>query len=135
MAAVQSALQLLRKQRFIPGYNLVVSGGACAPDTKIDTENFTDIANEYADSCDLGNPHSSLSTGESYGRHLVVCGGVLTTTHTHLNLSIFAFAKCNFSNPCTLRIFQPQPSLPPCTDAICAVVPGHLQLWPRTGVG
>ncbi|KAK3278137.1 hypothetical protein CYMTET_13912 [Cymbomonas tetramitiformis] len=133
MCALRSTLHLLRQRQFTTGHDLVVPGGACAPGTESDSGIFDLNDNKDFDSYKLASPHSPISFGTTFGRQLVVCGGVVTTSHTHLNLSIFAFTECSFSTRGTLRIFKPQPS--PYTDTIRAVVPGHFRLWPRTGVG
>ena len=135
MAAVQSALDLLRQRRFITGYNLVVLGGACAPSTKFDTSVFDSIGRRDFDPSDFAYPRSSLSPIALLGRHLVVSGGVLTTANTHPNRSIDTLAKCGTFLVHTRCNLQPRPSLPPFTDTFYSVVLGHFQLWPRTGVG
>jgi len=135
MAAVRSALELLRQPRFTPGYGLVVLGGACAPSTKIDTSVFNNIDSKNFDFDVLATPHSPLSPNAFPSRHLVVCGGVITTAHTQANSTILTLTKCSTVFPCSFCISRPRPSLPPCTDAICSVVPGRFWLWPRTGIG
>ncbi|KAK3263432.1 hypothetical protein CYMTET_27760 [Cymbomonas tetramitiformis] len=39
ISAVASALEVIRRRELTPGYDLVVSGGAYAPDTKIESIN------------------------------------------------------------------------------------------------
>ena len=135
MAAVRSALELLRPQQFTTGYGLVVLGGAYTPSTKIDTSVFNNIDCKSFDSYDFASSHSSLSPIAFLGRHLVVSGGVLATTNTHLDHSIDALALCGTFLVRTHRIFRPQPSRPPFTDPICSVVPSRFWLWPRSGIG
>ena len=113
----------------------MVLGGAYTPSTKIDTSVFNNIDCKSFDSYDFASPHSSLSPIAFLGRHLVVSGGVLATTNTHLNHSIDTLALCGTFLVRTHRIFRPQPSRPPFTDPICSVVPSRFWLWPRSGVG
>ncbi|KAK3252559.1 hypothetical protein CYMTET_38153 [Cymbomonas tetramitiformis] len=62
MTAVRSALESLRlrRQHSASGFGLVLSGGACAPDTKHDSDIFA-IDNECYDSYESASPHSSPS--------------------------------------------------------------------------
>ncbi|KAK3276197.1 hypothetical protein CYMTET_15714 [Cymbomonas tetramitiformis] len=81
MAAVRSALISLRvhRQHFTIGYGLVVSGGVCAPDTKLESIALT-IDNECFDYFDLIPPLPSPSPYAPLGHHLVVSGGAFTPT-------------------------------------------------------
>jgi len=135
MDALRSALELHRHRHFNAGCNLVVLGGACAPSTKIDTSVCDNSDHEDFASSDFASPQSLLSPGTPLGRHLVGSGGDIATAHTHLNSPIVTFVVCATASRQAHRNFRPRPSHPPCTDAIYAVVPGHFQLWPRTGVG
>ena len=135
MAAVRSALEVLRHRQFTTGYGLVVLGGAYAPSTKIDTNVFDNIDHKDFDSFDFISSQSSLSPGTPLGRHLVVSGGDITTAHTHLNSSIDTLTKCGTSLVHTLCIFQSRTPLPLCTDTFGSVVPGRFWRWSRAGIG
>ena len=135
MAAVRSALELLRNRRFTTGYGLVVLGGACAPSTKIDTSVFNNIDSKNFDFDVLATPHSPLSPNAFPGRHLVVCGRVITTAHTQADSPILAFATCKAIIPFSSRILRLRPSRPPSTVAFSLVVLGYFQEWPRAGMG
>ncbi|KAK3286238.1 hypothetical protein CYMTET_6195 [Cymbomonas tetramitiformis] len=137
MAAMRSALVSLRlhRQHLTPGYVLVVSGGACSPSTNLDSDIFDLIDNKDFDSYDIASPHSPLSPDASLGRRLVVCGGVITTSHSHSDSSILAFAVYNVFVARTHRIFHLRPSRPPYFGSSALVVPRRCGLWPRLGIG
>ncbi|KAK3283717.1 hypothetical protein CYMTET_8610 [Cymbomonas tetramitiformis] len=134
MAAVRSALELLRHRQFTAGYSLVVLGGAYAPSTKIDTSVFNNIDHENFDFNTLSPPHSSLSPGAPLCRHLVVSAGGAITTASPLSIIPFEFlpmASITFPH----RSFHLPPPYPLFSDAFALVVPGRFWLWHRVGIG
>ncbi|KAK3288172.1 hypothetical protein CYMTET_4341 [Cymbomonas tetramitiformis] len=135
MCALRSALHLLRQRQFTTGHDLVVPGGACAPGTKHDSDNFDISENECLDSDGLAYPHFPLSPGTSRDFRLVASGGAIGVAHGRLGPSIIAFAKCRQFIARTSRVFRLRPSRPPHTDASSSVVLGRFQFWPRKGIG
>ena len=135
MAAVRSALELLRHQQFTAGCNLVVLGGACAPSTNYDTGVFNNIDNKNFDSDTLASPHLLPPPCTLIDRHLVVCGGVIATTHTRLDVPIPTLALCGTNISHSRHILRNRPLRPPCIGALALVVPARFGLWHRTGIG
>ena len=131
MAAVRSTLGLIRHRQLTPGYNLVVSGGAYAPDTKPLSDNFTINKNESLVPYDVDSPHFPPLTPAScapLGHHLVVAGGVTlsppcTNVYFALDLNDHVLPH---------RIFHPRCA---CIDPLALVVPGRFWLWRRAGIG
>ncbi|KAK3242514.1 hypothetical protein CYMTET_47802 [Cymbomonas tetramitiformis] len=137
MAAMQAAVTLLRLRHFSTGYDLVVPACTHAPHAKLRSNIFyiDNDTMDFASDIDFASPHSPLPPHPSLGRHLVVCGGVITTAHSHSNSPIFALAECDASVAHAHRILRLSPSRHLCADEFLSVVPDHLPLWPRTGVG
>ncbi|KAK3287260.1 hypothetical protein CYMTET_5222 [Cymbomonas tetramitiformis] len=134
MAAVRSALITLRVHRQHPtiGYGLVVSGGVCAPDTKLESIALT-IDNECFGYFDLIPPLPSPSPCAPLGHHLVVSGGVVTPTSP---FTIIPFKPFPMSSTTSLhRIFHLPPPHPFFVGAFALVVPGRFWPWHRTGIG
>ncbi|KAK3256205.1 hypothetical protein CYMTET_34653 [Cymbomonas tetramitiformis] len=134
MAAVRSALNSFRVHRrhSTIGYGVVVSGGVCAPDTKLESIAFT-IDNECFDSFDLIPPLPSPSPYALPGHHLVVSGGAVTHTSP---FTIVPFEPFPMRSTTSLhRIFHLRPPHPLPIDALALVVLHHFWPWHRTGVG
>jgi hypothetical protein len=131
MAAVRSALGLLRQRQCTTGCSLVVLGGACAPSTGIDISVCNNIDNESSDYDDFNSPHFPPLTSTScapLGRHLVVPGGA-TLSPPCTNIYFTLYLK---DRVLPRRIFHPRST---CIDPLALVVPGRFWLWHRTGIG
>ncbi|KAK3289397.1 hypothetical protein CYMTET_3174 [Cymbomonas tetramitiformis] len=105
ISAVASALQVIRLRELTPGYDLVVSGGAYAPDTKIESTNH--IVDMSFDHYELTPQHPPLFPPPCVplGHCLVVFGGVAALIPP-LFLSAFALV-CGRVEP--HRIFHLRP--------------------------
>jgi len=88
----------------------VVLGGACAPSTNYDTGVFNNIDNKNFDSDTLASPHLLPPPCTLIDRHLVVCGGVIATTHTRLDVPIPTLALCGTDEYFTLSPHFAQPT-------------------------
>ncbi|KAK3283324.1 hypothetical protein CYMTET_8974 [Cymbomonas tetramitiformis] len=132
MAAVRSALDLLRRQHLPFGCGLVVPGGAYTPSTKLESIAFA-INNECFDSFDFVPPLPSPSPCTPPVHHLVVCGDVATPTSPLTIVPFEPFPVRSIAPP--YRIFHLPPPQPLLIDAFALVVPGYFWLWHRTGVG
>ena len=132
MAAVRSALGLLRQQRFTPGYGLVVLGRACAPSTTFDTSLFDNIDNDTFDLDEFISPPLVPSSCAPPGRHLVVPGGATTLSPPGTDAG-FTLGVKNYVLPC--RIFHTRPPRSTCIDVLALVVPSRFRLWHRRGIG
>ncbi|KAK3237589.1 hypothetical protein CYMTET_52347 [Cymbomonas tetramitiformis] len=132
MAAVRSALDLLRQRHLPLDCSLVVPSGAYTPSTKLESIAFA-INNECFDSFDFVPPPPSPSPCTPPLDRLVVCGDVATPT-SPLSIIPFEFlpmASIAFPH----RIFHLPPPYPLFSDAFALVVPGRFWLWHRVGIG
>ena len=129
MAAIRSALALHRHRHFTPGYGLVVSGGAYAPDTN---NSFATYAtnNENFVPNDIVSP--PLPTTPLVWRHpclVVPCGA------RHFPCPL---PNAGSSDILPLAVYSASrltPTYPAAQDAFTLVVPGRFRLWHREGIG
>ncbi|KAK3278112.1 hypothetical protein CYMTET_13919 [Cymbomonas tetramitiformis] len=130
ISAVASALQVVRRRELTPGYDLVVSGGAYAPDTKI--ESINPIVGMSFDHYELTPQHPPLFPPPCVplGHCLVVFGGVAALIPP-LFLSAFALV-CGGVEP--HRIFHLRPPWGVHVPALALLVP-RIVAPHRVGVG
>ncbi|KAK3253518.1 hypothetical protein CYMTET_37245 [Cymbomonas tetramitiformis] len=133
MPTVHSALASFRVHRWhpAPGYGLVVSGGAYAPDTNIESIAFADDDDSEHDELRPQHPPLSAPPFVPLGHCVVVCGGV-TTSIPPILPSACALIGGRVG---ARRIFHLPSPCPLFVDASALVVPGRFWLWHRTGVG
>ncbi len=136
MATIRSALDVVRahRQHFTSGCGLMVSGGATAPDARLNSD-ISDVANERSDYYALTPPHPSPPSYTPPVHRMVVSGGAIAPTPP-LAIPFFdAHALgVSFGVP-PRRIFPFPPPYPHFIDAFALVVPGRFWLWHRAGVG
>ncbi|KAK3247206.1 hypothetical protein CYMTET_43282 [Cymbomonas tetramitiformis] len=130
ISAVASALHVIRRRELTRGYDLVVSGGTHAPDTKIESINH--IVNMSFDHYELTPQHPPLFPPPCVplGHCLVVFGGVASLIPP-VFLSAFALV-CGRVEP--HRIFHLRPPQSARVTAHALVVPPTLAPH-RVGVG
>ncbi|KAK3241971.1 hypothetical protein CYMTET_48313 [Cymbomonas tetramitiformis] len=130
ISAVASALHVIRRRELTHGYGLVVSGGAHAPVTKIESINH--IVNMSFDHRELTPQHPPLFPPPCVplGHCLVVFGGVASLI-SPLFLSTFALV-CGRVEP--HRIFHLCPPRGVHVPALAMLVP-HIVAPHRVGVG
>jgi len=130
IAAVRSALTLLRQRHFTAGYALVVSGSACAPATN-NSFDINTINSENFDANMIVSPPIPASPLAPLRRHLVVPGGA--TPFALLNPN----ARRDILWPplAAYSASRLPPTYPTAQDAFTLVVPSRFWLWHRKGIG
>ena len=129
ITAIRSALESFHQQHPTPGYCLVVSGGAYAPDTNkpfaisaANSENF--VPNIFV------SPPLPTTPTPTLCHHMVVPSGALPHSIPSHNASCFVLAPLAVNLPSRLP-----PTYPTAQDAFTLVVPSRFWLWHRKGIG